>query len=363
MNDEEILRKFDEWLTEESPAAALTMRQWLEPVEGKNAVIFPPTYATPEGWKESWIGYNIDRFEDGSSVCQIDSVGSQANRLEPIFKQMPYRRLVPQVVIKAGDKEVDLLEVGHRAGDAIVRFSSLAEDLESAFKKIKNEANAEPLGRISPTSLVFGVWDSRGTQTKLPRIVRSVIRAFNVKAMHRSAQYIPAIEYEDEGLLPSPESKKDEGTMSELGFRHAPAPWTHGGIQAEEIRRDATLNLVALRALGADPEDMQLKLRRYILGLSLVCFTAPQETFLREGCQLVPDAGRRSEYNLVLHTGERRTISFSHDEALKYAQVAADDFGVGERREGTFDAKEAKDKIKMSKEDRKKARRSKGNNP
>ena len=33
--------------------------------------------------EEDWTGYNIDRFEDGASVCQIDSVGSQANRIEP----------------------------------------------------------------------------------------------------------------------------------------------------------------------------------------------------------------------------------------------------------------------------------------
>jgi hypothetical protein len=41
-------------------------------------VIFPPTYAD--------IGYNIDTLADGTRVATIDTVGSQANRLEPIFK-------------------------------------------------------------------------------------------------------------------------------------------------------------------------------------------------------------------------------------------------------------------------------------
>jgi hypothetical protein len=46
-------------------------------VEGNDAVIFPPTYAKPERMRdEDWTGYNIDRFEDGSTVGQIDSVGS-----------------------------------------------------------------------------------------------------------------------------------------------------------------------------------------------------------------------------------------------------------------------------------------------
>jgi CRISPR-associated protein Csb1 len=30
-------------------------------------------------------GYNIDELPDGSNVCLIDSFGSQANRIEPLF--------------------------------------------------------------------------------------------------------------------------------------------------------------------------------------------------------------------------------------------------------------------------------------
>ncbi len=111
MTDEQVLRKFDDWLKDDSDVAALVMRQWLEPVEGKDAVVFPPTYAKPERMREDdWTGYNIDWFEDGTSVCQIDSVGSQANRMEPIFKRETYKHLVPQVVIKAGGKEINLLD-------------------------------------------------------------------------------------------------------------------------------------------------------------------------------------------------------------------------------------------------------------
>ncbi len=362
MNNEEVLKQFDEWLKDDSPVAALVMRQWLVPVEGKDAVIFPPTYAKPERMREEdWLGYNIDRFEDGSSVCQIDSVGSQANRMEPLFKQNPYNELVPQVTINASDKEVNLLDAGHRAADAIVRFSDLAGELDNAFLALKSEANAEPLAKIAPTSLVFGAWDSRATQVKLPRIVRSVIRAFNVKAMHRSAQYIPAIEYVDEGLLDAPEGKTQQDAMSQLGLSHAPAAWTHGGVQVQlGIRRDATLNLVALRALGAKSDENTLKLRRYILGLSLVGFTAPQETFLREGCQLVPDLERQAEWSLVKHDGQRDTsFNVSHKDALKYAQAAAESFEIGSNRKASFSAQAAKEALGQSKEDRKKARRAK----
>lgn len=363
MSNADVLTQFDDWLKDGSPIAALVMRQWLEPVEGKDAVIFPPTYAKPERTKdEDWLGYNIDRFEDGSSVCQIDSVGAQANRIEPLFKKEPYNKLVPQITIKAGDKQVNLLDAGHRAADAIVRFSDLADELDNAFLVLKSEANAEPLAKIAPTSLVFGAWDSRATQVKLPRIVRSVVRAFNVKAMHRSAQYIPTIEYVDEGLLDAPEGKTQQDAMSQLGLSHAPAAWTHGGVQVQiGIRRDATLNLVALRALGAKSDEDTLKLRRYILGLSLIGFTAPQETFLREGCQLVPELERQAEWSLVKHDGQRDTsFRVSDEDALKYAREAAKKFGIGSDRGATFNAKTAKETLGQSKEDRKRARRAKG---
>lgn len=356
--------RYDDWLRDDSGAAALAMRQWLVPVEGQDAVIFPPTYAKPERVKdEDWMGYNMDRLENGTKICQIDSVGSQANRMEPIFLRPAYRDLVPSVVVKATvnghEKCVNLLEAGHRAADAIVRFSSLWREFEEAFKAIRDSGNAEPLARLGPTSIVFGAWDSRGTQVKLPRILRSVVRAYDVQPLHRSAQYIPPVDYIGEGLLEAPEGKAEEDSMSQLGLRHAPAPWTHGGIQVhKEIRREAVLNLAALRALGCGAGTDPLPLRRYIFALALVALTAPQETSLREGCQLVPDAQHPAEWNMVHHDGKREPWTFDHEQERQYAIGVARAFGVGSPKEGTFDAKSAKRELGQTKEERKKSRRS-----
>lgn len=94
----------DSWADNESDSVALHLKQRLVPVEeGEHAVIFPPTYAD--------IGYNIDTLADGTKVATIDSVGSQANRIEPIFKSIgkdrdedgketeknPLAALVPQI--------------------------------------------------------------------------------------------------------------------------------------------------------------------------------------------------------------------------------------------------------------------------
>src|SRR5262245_11401710 len=115
------LSKFDSWLTENGPAA-LVIRESLIPAEGPDGVIFPATSAAGDN---STGGYNIDGDPQGKNVCLIDSVGSQANRIEPMFADGKYASLVPQVSVRAGEKVVSLLEAGHRAGDALVRCSAL----------------------------------------------------------------------------------------------------------------------------------------------------------------------------------------------------------------------------------------------
>src|SRR5438552_11347971 len=197
-------KQFDHYLTGEGPAA-LVIREHLMPVEGTDGVLFPATYAAGDNFPG---GYNIDGDPHGANVCLIDSVGSQANRIEPLFKEEKYKHLVPQIVVKAGDKEVNLLEAGHRAGDALVRCSELQKELQEAFMA-SQKGDAGPLAKIAPTSLVFGVWDSRDTQEKRPRLVASTIRASDVRKLTRSAQFVPAAEYVTAGLLDEPTEKKE----------------------------------------------------------------------------------------------------------------------------------------------------------
>jgi CRISPR-associated protein Csb1 len=311
------LGKFDAWLDDAGPAA-IVLREHLVPVEGKDGVVFPATYAAGDRFEG---GYNIDRFPDGTSVCLIDSVGSQANRIEPIFATSDYADLVPQVVITAGSKEVNLLEAGHRAGDAIVRCSALQEELQAAFKSVL-EGDATSLARVAPTSLVFGVWDSRDTQAKLPRLLASTIRAFGVRELKRSAQYVPAVEYVDLGLLEEPADEKSRKTYSERGFVHVPASGTHGGVIADSgIRRDAILHLAALRLLRAGRDaDKTRTLQRYVLGLGLTALTYRSVGYLRQGCNVVLDPGKPRELTLVGYDGARSPLDLPNGEALAYAK-------------------------------------------
>jgi CRISPR-associated protein Csb1 len=341
-------KQFDLYLADDGPAA-LVIREHLMPVEGDDGVLFPATYAAGDNFSG---GYNIDGDPTGANVCLIDSVGSQANRIELLFKEDKYNHLVPQIVVKAGEKEVNLLEAGHRAGDALIRCSSLKEAIDAAFLSVL-KGNCEPLAKLAPTSLVFGVWNSRGeqgTQAKLPRLVASTIRAFNVRKLTRSAQFNPATEYVNDKLLDEPTDKATKDAYAERGFIHVPASGSHGGVIATDgIRRDATLGLAALRLLfvGKDKEKT-LALRRYILGLALTAFTHNPSGFLRQGCLLVrnPDKAKENEFVEVYPTGERKPVTITHGDALQYATDTAMAFGVGESKSVDFDKERAKRDVK-----------------
>jgi CRISPR-associated protein Csb1 len=339
--------QFDHYLNDEGPAA-LVIREPLVPAEGRDAVLFPATFAAGGGFPG---GYNIDIDAIGRNVCLIDSVGSQANRIEPLFMREKYLHLVPQIVVKAGDREVNILEAGHRAGDALLRCSSLQDELQKAFRAELN-GDCEPLARIAPTSLVFGVWDSRDTQSKRPRLVGAVIRAFNVRKLTRGAVYIPPLDYTELDVFSQEDKAKAEGNtkspVAQRGFVHNPASGSHGGVIAEGgIRRDATLGLAALRQLhvGADVEKT-LVLHRYILGLSLVAFTAPMESYLRQGCTLVLDPDQPREFFEVYPDGRREHCSVTHELALQFATEVAKAFIVGDSRSVPFEKERAKRDVK-----------------
>lgn len=337
--------RIEAWLEDSAEApAAIVLREYLTPVEGKDGVLFPPTFAALENPKEFPGGYNINDLGNGDNVCLIDSVGSQANRIEPMFATGHYAALVPQLVVEAGEKKISIFEAGHRAGDAIVRCTELKDTLQKAFQALK-KGDAVPLAKLAPTSLVFGVWDSRDTQAKAPRLLAATIRAFNVGKLTRSAAYSPAVDYVDEGLLDDYEGDKGlKELYSKHGFNQALASWTHGGVIAKgEIRRDVTLQVAALRLLRGTTDDETKKLRAYLLGLALVAFTKPAVGFLRQGCNLVLDKDKQPELKVVFNDGRRSDAALTHDAALAFAKAAAADFGIGESRTVKFDTKLAKD--------------------
>ena len=338
----------NKWADDPRGPVALHLRQKLLPVEGRDGVIFPPTYAE--------IGYSIDTLSDGTKVAQIDSVGAQANRMEPLFKKAklgqpdnPLAKLVPQVEIAIdNERTVSILDAGHRLGDAIVRSSDLAGDAQKAFKQFLDIGDASAIAKIAPTSLVFGAWDSRDTQAKLPRVVQAVIRAWDADPIHRSAQYVPPVDYAALEVFSDEEKKKAEGDkkspLAQRGFVHVPAVDQHGGIVVRgNIYRDVTVNLVALRQIGG---ENGVALRQYILGLALVAAVEMQDGFLRQGCLLTLDPDETLTWMVVERSGRRTPVKLEEGAVHAYAAAAAKRFGVGANRQVTFMKERAKADLK-----------------
>jgi len=367
-----IQEALDNWATDDTGPVALHMKQRLLPVEacdGEGAVIFPPTYAD--------IGYNIDALSDGKRVAAIDSVGSQANRLEPMFRSESKDRndwLVPQIeiVLQEGVKR-SILDLAHRAADAVVQSSpKLKQLIEGAFKSLQ-DGDAGPLCALAPTSLVFGVWDSRGdTGEKRPRLVRSMIRAWDVEPLHAAAQFNSVWKALDEQQKKEleQEAKKQKVKLSVKGFADAPGVFRDtkapqyrdnapnpearvlGGVLVKgRIEREVTVNLVALRGLrGKDPTETKA-IRKYLLGLSLMAATADMELFLREGCHL-RYGDEQDVWHEVPRRGKPQQVTFPADRSWlgQYAAEAAKPFRhkwrelwpKDEDLSYTFDLKEAK---------------------
>ncbi len=380
------LKAYDHLLEDTGPAA-IVLKQWLKPVG--DPIIFPPTYANPKE-KDPPV-YNIDRFGETTSlgkrferfkkthtfmdservehgklhsVCVIDSIPSQANRIEPAFARLvdddgkPVK-LVPTVKVKAKIEgevvDLDLLvDAGHRIADAMLRYTSIADDVSAAIlaRKKRDKPDSTLLAKIAPTSLVFGMWDSQKSGVKIPRLINSIIRAYDIREYRRSSQFNPAMDFEAAGVT----TDKGDVRLSEVGMDGAPSTFQLGGIEAlGGICREASLNLCTLRDIESTSPENTRKLQRYVLGLSLVAITYLDGKVLnlRQGCQLVAIADKPMQRVTINADGKEAKFDVDAKAALRYAAKVAADFGVGpDRVDVSFD-------VKAAKADRKKAKKAK----
>lgn len=364
------LDSFEYLLMNDGPIALALVRA-LEPAEGKDAWIFPPTFAGDNSGDDEEGGsgkYCIDRWEEPSgengllvkrNLCLFSSVGSQANFIEPMFKRPPYQALVPQYEVKFKDgAKVNLLDAGHRAADAAFRFSKeFGKQLWEAFDAVKKNRDYVRLIEVAPTSVIFGAWDSRGTGVKCQRIVRSTIRGYDVIEASRSAIYNPPIDYVDRDLIKQEldKGKGKDNQLSQEGFKHSPATGSHGGVRVTgKLQQEALINLVVLRSVSDD-----VKVRRYLLSLALVALTYedPAAFNLREGCLLRPASNASKWQEAWIDRSKDKSISIPHEDALGYAELCTGSGGFAVKRPAApveFDTETAEAWLAKPKKDRRK---------
>ena len=174
----------------EGTAAAFRCVTRLEPAGGPDDKVFPPTYLGGVYAVEKRRVKNANG--EGKIVCCVvlDSVQSQANRLEQsLLRAYEAGKLkFPLMVVdfskeEDGSDQIDTeirsigrittLDAPHRIADAIFRDSVLrsngqivpfrSSDEGRAFEN-SNIRNATALFELCPTALVFGTWDSTGSR-------------------------------------------------------------------------------------------------------------------------------------------------------------------------------------------------------
>lgn len=308
-----------------------------ETLAAPDGIAFPPTYADPkDGKKESPGNYTFDVLRPGfpsdeaakqgvvANIVALDSVGSQAGRIEAQFLADPdLAKLMPQITITKNGERHDLLELSHRLADGAIIASTFIDKARTAMTAAL-DGDVEQVAQLSPMSIVFGLWDSRkklgATELKLPRILHSEIYAENVALQRRSAQFVSAWR-EDQGRTDA-EARAQAAAEGEADI---PSTGQHGGVRIfGQIVRRVVIDLVQIRALNASNPDRTHALRRYIFGLAQLGAVAQEHYRLRQGCWL-----RRMSTSTALIRNDRDDEpikAIDYDRALKFAQAAARDF-------------------------------------
>jgi len=157
-------------------AAAIRTITRLEPAGGPTDKVFPPTYVKE---RNATTKYAMEvRRIDGREVPTVllDSVASQANRMEEALLDGWRQGELPFPVVQVDFskekgledlEQITALQAPHRIADALLRDSVL-DTMPFRHTTIGKEVtdarptNATAMFKYCPTALVFGVWDSTG---------------------------------------------------------------------------------------------------------------------------------------------------------------------------------------------------------
>lgn len=262
-------------------ACAFRSRTRLQPADGPGGKIFPPTHLGGEYAIEQRRRISTDGKSEEVTCVLVDSVQSSANRLEEALKlQVESGKLsLPVVRVDFDDDKLtdpigslSTLDVPHRLADAILRDSLIDEDGKAVpFRKsswgsrldVASLANATPLLEISPTSLLFGLWDSTGPKgglgAKFQRAIVSEIVAIGAAVGKRTSSRIDPLQIRSGIPVKKGDdsefevaAKESKGTVQASEINHGNIPPTIndvGGITCDYCEHSLTLSLPALRRL------------------------------------------------------------------------------------------------------------------
>ena len=345
--------------------AAVRRIQRLQPVGGAGDKIFPPTYPldSPSG-----PGHVYERRKvDGADVWTvlIDSVQSQANRLEEALLRIAKDGLkLPYVTVdftRSGLdplREITSLEAPHRVYDAILRDSLLGNEsfMQSEHGQrlaAASSDDATALLELSPSALVFGAWHSQGQGgglgAKFARILVSEIMGIDVpidevtdrrtgEVVARSAAKRTGSRIDPLGILKKVEVYKGaagwatskegagkgakQGRPSELLHGNVAPTVTPLGVTCAYAEHRAVITLAGLRRLHFGSDDRDAAARELLLLTGLVALTEQdrQGYALRSRCDLVCEGIAPME--IVHADGSTTPLQLDHEQVRQMYDAA-----------------------------------------
>jgi len=347
-------------------AAAFRSITEYQPAGGEGDKVFPPTY---EGGKYAVEQRRLPGFDQPVDCVLIDSVQSQANRMELALLDAWERGRIPLPVIAvdfAGNEmpkvlRITSLEAPHRIADALLRdslhdgkpfrVSSVGKELDNVDNR-----NATALFHYCPTTLVFGMWDSTGPKgglgAKFARaLVSEMVGYHAVVGVKTSSRIDPAQIMLQAGPLyqvsgggwtleEKDAAKKDkkaiklgkDGKPSEANHGNVTPTISSGGTTITKALQTTVLSLPALRRLRfpltgeskSDPKrDDAARTVLAALGLCAATLTRESGCDLRSRCQLHPTEAIL--WQLLDKPGEDPTaFELSGDAAIELYRGAVD---------------------------------------
>ena len=361
-------------------AVALRSRMTLQPAGGVGDKVFPPSYAV-EGRADHKYAVEERLIGEGdrlSTTVLLDSVASQANRAELALLEgwehgdLPFP--VPYVdFANAGNatdyEKLTVLEAPHRLADAIFRDSLLdgtlfrLSDIGRAITDA-TPRNATDLFRYSPTSLLFGMWDSTGPKgglgSKFQRAYVSEIVGFDATVGKKVGSRIDPLQIErvasedrvfnstdanEVWTVDSDQAEKDKkgnpvhaSRGSESGEAGQPSKINHGniapsidaqagGVTISKALQTTVISFAALRRLRFKgfSREAETAARTAIAALGVAAITYQYETDydLRSRCLLLPTHSPRIE--LLSRDGSAgKAVELDRTTATAILSAAAD---------------------------------------
>ncbi len=355
-------------------AAAFRCVTNYQPAGGPGDKVFPPTYSDGKSARYATEDRVDPETGDTSHCVLLDSVQSQANRMELVLLEAHRagRVKLPLMVVRFDDDRllqkfaVTSLEAPHRAADALFRDSLLDGVIfrQSRKGRVLDSAaigNARGLFGLCPTGLVFGLWDSTGPRgglgAKFQRALVSEIVGYDaVPGVTTASRIDPAgIQRNAATIYRRKNTRRDEPhwtldidkgseKLGKAPNKGRPSQANHGNVPPIVVTNQAgklggftiskaiqttVLSLNVLRRLrfpapGTSVSDHHIDVaaRTVLAALGLSAGTmARSDTDLRSRCQLFAEEG--SVWQLLDHPGKPpKEFDINPDIAIKVLQEA-----------------------------------------